>query len=101
MATPPEVPKGGPREKEQPAPKHEPARHAAGDRTEQIIFTMRSDTGEVIKVEKVDAGGNRHEVSKEEIAGLVSKNEMSEIEDALDEAFEAGISQSAGSEQRC
>jgi hypothetical protein len=40
---------------------------------------------------KVDAGGNRHEVSKEEIAGLVGKNEVSEIEDALEEAFEAGI----------
>jgi len=91
MATPPEVPKGGPREKEQPAPKHDPARHAAGEGIEQIIFTMRSATGEVVKVEKVDAGGNHHEVSKEEIAGLVSKNEMSEIEDALDEAFEAGI----------
>jgi len=64
---------------------------AAGDDTEQIIFTTRSATGEVVKVEKVDAGGNHHEVSKEEIAGLVSKNEMSEIEDALDEAFEAGI----------
>src|SRR6516225_7086697 len=91
MATPPEVPKGGPRDKEQPAPKHDPARHAAGEGIEQIIFTMRSATGEVVKVEKVDAGGNHHEVSKEEIAGLVSKNEMSEIEDALDEAFEAGI----------
>jgi hypothetical protein len=90
MATPPEVPKGGSREKEQTAPKHEPGRHAAGEGTEQIIFTMRSATGEVVKVEKVDAGGNRHEVSKEEIVGLVGKNEVSEIEDALD-AFEAGI----------
>ena len=72
MATPPEDP-------------------AAGDGTEQFIFTMRAPTGEVVKVEKIDVGGNRHELSKEEIAGFVGKNEVSEIEDALDEAFEAGI----------
>jgi hypothetical protein len=64
---------------------------AAGDDTEQIIFTMRAPRGEVVKVEKIDVGGNRHELSKEEIAGFVGKNEVSEIEDALDEAFEAGI----------
>ena len=63
----------------------------AGDGTEQIIFTMRPPTGEVVKVEKIDIGGNRRELSKEEITGLVAKNEVSEIEDALDEAFEAGI----------
>ena len=94
MATPPEdisVAKGSPREKDQPAPKHEPARHVAGDGTEQIVFTMRAPSGEVVKVEKVDAGGNRHELSREDISGLVGKNEVNEIEDALDEAFEAGI----------
>jgi hypothetical protein len=91
MATPGEEPKGGPREKEQPAPKHEPARPAAGDGTEQIIFTMRVPAGEVVRVEKIDVGGNRHQLSKEETAGLVGNNEVSEIEEALDEAFEAGI----------
>lgn len=64
---------------------------AAGDGTEQIIFTMRAPTGQVLKAEKIDAGGNRREFSKEEITSLVGKNEVSEIEDALDEAFEAGI----------
>ena len=63
----------------------------AGDGTEQIIFTMRAPTGQVVKVEKIDADGKRREFSKEEITGLVGKNEVSEIEDALDEAFEAGI----------
>ena len=93
MATPEDttVPKGGPREREQPPPKHEPARLATGDGTEQIIFTMRAPAGEVVKVEKIDAGGNRRDLSKEEVAGLVGKSEESEIEEALDEAFEAGI----------
>jgi hypothetical protein len=52
---------------------------------------MRAPTGEVVKVEKIDVGGNRHELTKEERTGLAGKNEVSEIEDALDEAFEAGI----------
>jgi hypothetical protein len=91
MATPEDtaVPKGGPRDKEQTAPRHE--RSVGADGTEQIIFTMRTPTGEVLKVERLDVGGNRRDLSKEEITGLVSKSEESEIEDALDEAFEAGI----------
>jgi hypothetical protein len=84
--------KGGPREREQSAPKHEPGRSAESTGTEQIIFTMRAPAGEVIKLEKIDVGGNRRELSKEEIANLAGENEASEIEDALDEAFEAGIS---------
>jgi len=93
MATPEDtaVPKGGPRDREQPAPKQEPARFSAGESTEQIIFTMRAPTGEVVKVEKIDARGSRRELSKEEIAGLVDESEKNEIEEALDEAFEAGI----------
>ena len=93
MATPEDsaMPKGGPREKEPTASKQEPVRAAAGDGTEQIVFTMRIPTGEVLKVERLDVGGNRRDLSKEEITGLVSKSEESEIEDALDEAFEAGI----------
>jgi hypothetical protein len=84
--------KGGPREREQSAPKHEPGRSAESTGIEQIIFTMRAPAGEVIKLEKIDVGGNRRELSKEEIANLAGENEGSEIEDALDEAFEAGIS---------
>jgi hypothetical protein len=93
MATPEDtaVPKGGPREKELTGPKQEPVRAAAGDGTEQIVFTLRVPTGEVLKVERLDVGGNRRSLSKEEITGLVGKSEESEIEDALDEAFEAGI----------
>ena len=87
----PGVSKGGPREREQSGPKHEPGRPAESTGIEQIIFTMRTPAGEVIKLEKIDVGGNRRELSKEEIANLVGKNEVSEIEDALDEAFEAGI----------
>src|SRR6516165_9371826 len=95
MAIPPEnssVPKDVLRTKEQPASKDEPALPSAAEDIEQIIFTMRAATGEVVKVEKMDAGGNRHAASKEEIAGLVGHNEVKAIEEALDEAFEAGIS---------
>src|SRR6516162_6453204 len=82
-------PKGGPREREQSATTRE--RLAGGEGTEQIIFTMRVPTGEVLKVEKVDVGGNRRDLSQEEFTSLVGKSEEGEIENALDEAFEAGI----------
>jgi hypothetical protein len=71
--------------------KHEQVRPATGGGTEQIIFTVRAPTGEVLKVEKIDIGGNRRDLSKEEVADLVGKSEESEIENSLDEAFEAGI----------
>jgi len=71
--------------------KHEQVRPATGGGTEQIIFTVRAPTGEVLKVEKIDIGGNRRDLSKEEVAGLVGKSEENEIENTLDEAFEAGI----------
>ena len=93
MATPEDtaVPKGGQREKEASVLKQEPTQFPASDASEQIIFTMRAPAGEIVKVEKVDAGGQRRDLSKEEVAGLVGKSEESEIENALDEAFEAGI----------
>jgi hypothetical protein len=84
--------KGGPREREQPPPKRELSHPPQGDSTEQLIFTIRAAKGEVIKVEKIEADGKRREISKEEITAFVGKDELSEIENALDEAFEVGIS---------
>jgi|SRR5208282_839725 hypothetical protein len=91
---------GAARDKEQPAPKQTPVqsqvqsgpvRLAPADGTEQLIFTMRIATGEIVKVEKIDVGGKRQDISHDEIAEHVEKKELSEIENALDEAFEAGI----------
>jgi hypothetical protein len=84
--------KGGPREGEQAPPRRESSHAAQADSTEQLILTIRAAKGEVIKIEKIEVDGKRREISKEEVTALVGKDELNEIENALDEAFEAGIS---------
>ena len=42
---------------------------AASDETEQLVFTLRTATGEVLKVEKVDPTGKRSEVPLDEPSG--------------------------------
>ena len=79
-------------EREHHGSKREKARPAAGEAIEQLIFTMRVATGAVIKIEKIDPSGKRHEVREKETVALVGKDNVHEIEAALDEAFEAGIS---------
>jgi hypothetical protein len=60
--------------------------------TEQLIFTLDATTGAVLSIEKVDRDGSRHEVPRDETVALAGKGNLHEIEAALDEAFEAGIS---------
>ncbi len=94
MAIPSEGPveaKGTPREKEAQAPRRESPRAGGPEDTEQLIFTLRPATGEVVRIEKVDTAGKRAEVAKEETIALADKRNLEEIDAALDEAFEAGI----------
>jgi hypothetical protein len=79
-------------EREHHGSKRDKTRPAAGEEIQQLIFTMKVATGAVIKIEKIDPSGKRHEVREKETAALVGKDNMHEIEAALDEAFEAGIS---------
>lgn len=55
--------------------RHEPKKKAkkastAVAKTEQIVFTVRPETGEVLTVEAIDVAGKRHELSDEECADL-------------------------------
>jgi hypothetical protein len=79
-------------EREQHGSKREKARPDAGEEIQQLIFTMNAATGAVLKIEKIDPSGKRREVPKEETVALAGKDNLHEIEAALDEAFEAGIS---------
>jgi len=72
--------------------KRERTRHASGDETKQLIFTLNAATGAVIRIEIVDTDGKRKEIPREETVALAGKDNLHEIEAALDEAFEAGIS---------
>ena len=53
-------------------------------------FTIDRTTARVVKVEALDANGARHEVSDQEKANLV-RGTSAPIEEALEEAFAAGI----------
>lgn len=70
--------------------KPERGRQAPED-TEQLIFTVSAKTGAVVKIEKIDTHGKRREIPTKETIALASKDNLHEIEVALDEAFEAGI----------
>ncbi|HTJ89616.1 MAG TPA: hypothetical protein VL356_05515 [Acidocella sp.] len=91
MATSREGTKGAPAEREPQAAAREGTRSAGDEETEQLIFTLRAATGEIIRVEKTDAAGKRGELAKEDAVALVDKQNLDEVEAALDEAFEAGI----------
>ena len=72
--------------------KRERTRHASGDETKQLIFTLNAATGAIIRIDIVDTDGKRKEIPREETIALAGKDNLHEIEAALDEAFEAGIS---------
>jgi hypothetical protein len=68
--------------------------------TERLFaFTINPKTAEVVKVESLDSSGARHELSKEEKAKLASAGAEDEIEDVVEQAFEAGIACVLGTEE--
>ena len=72
--------------------KRERGRHGNAEETKQLILTINTATGAVVKIEKIDEAGKRREIEEDEMLKLVGKDNFREIEAALDEAFEAGIS---------
>ena len=61
------------------------------EETEQLVVTINPAIGEIVKVEKIDKAGKHEELSEEECARLIGEDEVEEIQDALDEAFEAAV----------
>jgi hypothetical protein len=72
----------------------------AADATEeeQLMVTIKAPMGKIVRIEKVDKSGKRHELEQEEWAKLVGDDELDEIEDALERAFEAGVAAVLGEE---
>jgi hypothetical protein len=66
---------------------------------EQLVVTINPAIGGIVKVEKIDKAGKHEELSEEECGRLVGKNEVEEIEAALDEAFEAAVVSVIGGDQ--
>jgi len=70
----------------------------AADDEQQVVVTISASMGRIVRVEKTDKGGKRHELGDEEWAKLVGEDEAEEIESALEEAFEAGVAVVLGEE---
>src|SRR5262245_21746056 len=57
----------------EPVEKTEPVKKAANDAHEEWVFTLHRDSGEVLKVERLDKQtGSRVELSEEEYAALAA-----------------------------
>lgn len=87
------------REKESAASRREPSRFASADETEQLVLTVSTATGDIVKIEKVDKGGKREEISDAHCAELAGDDEVEEIEAGLEEAFEAGVTATLGEDE--
>jgi hypothetical protein len=67
------------------------AETGAAEEEQQVVVTINTAMGRIVRAEKVDKAGKRQELAEEEWARLVGEDEVGEIETALEEAFEAGI----------
>jgi hypothetical protein len=57
----------------------------------QLVVTINPAMGGIVKVEKFDKAGKHEELSDEECASLVGEDEVDEIQDAIEEGFEAAV----------
>jgi hypothetical protein len=57
----------------------------------RLAFTFDASTGEIVKAENVDSGGQRRELSKTERQDLAKEHPGAGVEDLLEQTFEAGI----------
>ena len=68
-------------------------RIGTADQTEPRLFafTIDANTAQIVKLESLDATGNRHELTEEEKANLATEMREDRLEDVVERAFEAGI----------
>jgi hypothetical protein len=65
-----------------------------------VAFTIDPAAGRVVKIERVDSAGERHEFSAAETAALVSGDAKPTLERLVEQAFEAGIDFVLGDQAR-
>ena len=73
---------------------------APEEEMKQLVVTINPAMGGIVKVEKIDKAGKHEELSDEECARLVGEDEVDEIQDAIDEAFEAVVMSAIGDEDQ-
>ena len=59
--------------------------------TRHLAFTFDASTGEIVKAENVDSGGQRRELSKAERQDLAKEHPGGGVDALVERAFEAGI----------
>ena len=64
---------------------------AGHEGADQLVFTLCAATGDIIKAEKVSAGGTHSELSMDDAYELAGKDTWEDIEAALDDTFENGL----------
>jgi hypothetical protein len=80
----------------EPAESGRASRRASADETEQLVLTVSTASGDIVKIERLDNAGKREEVSDAQCAQLAGDDEVEEIEAGLEEAFEAGVAATLG-----
>jgi hypothetical protein len=74
------------------AAKPEPTRAKTDKpRPSLVAITIDATTAQVVKLEALDATGARHELSEDEKAKLVTEGREDNLEEVVEQAFEAGI----------
>jgi hypothetical protein len=63
-----------------------------------LTITIEIKTGQIVKVESVDAAGDRHELSDKEKVSLAKERGKATLETVLEQVFEAGIASVLGDE---
>ena len=73
---------------------------APEEEIKQLVVTINPAMGGIVKLEKIGKAGKHEELSDEECARLVGEDEVEEIQDAIDEAFEAAVMSVIGEEDQ-
>jgi hypothetical protein len=63
---------------------------------ELLSLTINAETGQIVKLETVDSGGTRRELSEEQKARMAQEKGEDTLEALIEEAFEAGIASVLG-----
>lgn len=72
-------------------PNKQSTTHTAQSAAEQLAVTIDLRTGRIVKLEGLNAAGDRHELSDDEKATLVERRREKTLERLVERAFEAGI----------
>jgi hypothetical protein len=78
--------------KREPQASSERKQKSSATQPELFTITFDAGTGKVVKFERIDANGNRQDLSETDRARLVAEKSEGRLGGILEQAFEAGIS---------